>query len=1199
MRISGRKGLAVLAIGLAVAAGVALARSGLGFLRNPAAAAASRALGVPVTVRGAFRIDPGAVTRLEAGDIRIGRPDGSGGGPAGRIGRLVVAVRLASLLRGPIELPHLRLGHVRLVLPAPKPAAAGEPAPGRRAGALPRLDDVEIADLEIAGRAAGEGRRVRIERARLFEDTAGILHLAVAGNALGAPLELSGRIGPFEALTSGAPVRQDLRFRAGTVRGRLRGRTVSLATLAGADLEAEVRGEALGEVWRLLAAAGITVGGASDLSGPFAVTAGIHPGRGRALELRAALDTTLAAATVSGTVTPGAPPALDLRFTAEGRDAGALSRTFGGPAVPAEEFSLSGGVRAHGFPVELDGLRLRLGRARATVSGTVGPPPGLDGTALDVEADLPDTAPLEAAAGRPLPPGGLRVSGRLELTASRLTVGRFHGTLGTLRFEASGELPRPGGNGHPRAPLDLHVAGPDLAVLSRTAGMAFPALAFDLQTRLVFERLAVTVASLAGRLGPDRLTASGVVRLAPGLAGSSLEARAAGPGAAVLGGLIGLRGLPAGPYRASAILRFPGKGLEVAPLDATVGGHSLRGAVRVAPEGRITVRFDASSGPDASALTAITGLTLPDLPYAVTGALELSQDAVRFDRLAARLGGARVEIRSGTVVKGDAPSLGLELEGEGPDLSVIGAVIGLPDLPAVPWRLGGRVDREPRGTVRLAPLEGTVGRSALRVEGFVEPPRPGWRMALDLTAHGDDPETAVALLEAFGVSGLPGNLGGRPYRAGGGVGHGPGGVTFDRLKLTLGPVTVTADGVLGPPSNPAGTALVLRGRAGSPIAVPAGGAPVTLEGAAAEVRLGPGALDGGTAYALTGTVRARRLVLEPSADREDGAADGAAASAPAADRRGVPERVIPDRPVPFLAARTVSLDVTAALGELDTPYVRLQDLEASVRWTADGLRVAGFHARDRTGGTVGGAFGLTREGGVPAVRIAAAVNDIPVDLSKGAIPRSGWPRLALRAELEGSGAAVRDLAAAASGRFVLSLGRGKLESGLLDTIGGSIGVQLVEALNPFHRAERVTELECLTVVGRLEAGRLTLDPMGLKTARVVTVGSGTVDLATERLDITFQTKSRRGLGLSASTVTDNFVKLGGTLAKPAIRLRPLRAAASTGLAVVTGGLSILAKGLWNRVSSEADLCATMREAGEALWETPPERSDGPPGTDPG
>ena len=82
-----------------------------------------------------------------------------------------------------------------------------------------------------------------------------------------------------------------------------------------------------------------------------------------------------------------------------------------------------------------------------------------------------------------------------------------------------------------------------------------------------------------------------------------------------------------------------------------------------------------------------------------------------------------------------------------------------------------------------------------------------------------------------------------------------------------------------------------------------------------------------------------------------------------------------------------------------------------------------------------------------------------------------------------------------------------------------------------------------------------------------------VDFKTEKLDLKWAAKPRKGVGISASAITNPYIKLGGTLSEPALEIKPLQAVTSTGVAVATMGISILARGMWDRVTAENKVCA--------------------------
>jgi len=64
-------------------------------------------------------------------------------------------------------------------------------------------------------------------------------------------------------------------------------------------------------------------------------------------------------------------------------------------------------------------------------------------------------------------------------------------------------------------------------------------------------------------------------------------------------------------------------------------------------------------------------------------------------------------------------------------------------------------------------------------------------------------------------------------------------------------------------------------------------------------------------------------------------------------------------------------------------------------------------------------------------------------------------------------------------------------------------------------------------------------------------------------------------------LTNPYIRLGGTLSKPAITVKPIEATVSTGAAVATMGLTLVARGLWDRMTAEREVCKKAIEEAEA------------------
>ena len=60
-------------------------------------------------------------------------------------------------------------------------------------------------------------------------------------------------------------------------------------------------------------------------------------------------------------------------------------------------------------------------------------------------------------------------------------------------------------------------------------------------------------------------------------------------------------------------------------------------------------------------------------------------------------------------------------------------------------------------------------------------------------------------------------------------------------------------------------------------------------------------------------------------------------------------------------------------------------------------------------------------------------------------------------------------------------------------------------------------------------------------------------------------------------ITNPYIKLGGTLSNPAFELKSLEAITSTGVAVATMGVSLVAKGMLDRITAEKKVCKRALE----------------------
>jgi hypothetical protein len=128
-------------------------------------------------------------------------------------------------------------------------------------------------------------------------------------------------------------------------------------------------------------------------------------------------------------------------------------------------------------------------------------------------------------------------------------------------------------------------------------------------------------------------------------------------------------------------------------------------------------------------------------------------------------------------------------------------------------------------------------------------------------------------------------------------------------------------------------------------------------------------------------------------------------------------------------------------------------------------------------------------------------------------------------------------------------------------------------LNPFSAKDPYTKVECAAAKIKIADGQAKVDPVLMQSDKVTVTAKGSVDLRTEEIAFDFNTRPRKGIGISPGMFTNPFIQLAGTLAHPRIATGA-KGVVSGALAVGTGGLSVVAKGLVDRVVGEADMCAS-------------------------
>ncbi|QFU77372.1 AsmA family protein [Halioglobus maricola] len=187
-----------------------------------------------------------------------------------------------------------------------------------------------------------------------------------------------------------------------------------------------------------------------------------------------------------------------------------------------------------------------------------------------------------------------------------------------------------------------------------------------------------------------------------------------------------------------------------------------------------------------------------------------------------------------------------------------------------------------------------------------------------------------------------------------------------------------------------------------------------------------------------------------------------------------------------------------------------------------------------------------------------------------------------KAELTTQGDTVAALAAASNGHIVLKGSGGRFDNAGMNLFFGDLFGEILSSIDPTSKQTPYTEVECQAGIIAIRDGVVQISPgLVVRTDKMDIGLGGSIDLNTERLDVVFNTRARKGVGISASKAVTPFVKLGGNFSHPRVGVNAKGVVVSGGMAVATGGISIVAEGMWDRwVATAGNPCEALFEQTE-------------------
>jgi uncharacterized protein involved in outer membrane biogenesis len=1117
--------------------------------RDQLIAALSQTLEREVVIQGEFRLELGRDITVEAESLRIYNPEWSKSRDMLRLGSLKLEFDLLSVLGDTLLVNRLELADIELALEEnlegqrnwefpveTKPPATRKPAEG-----ITLPVHIEHLSLQRTQLSISQPRWERplvlvvekITGGRSPDDKA-----IIKGNGRVGDLQFSlkGSLGTITSALNRGPVSYQLSGKLGEARLQSEGSIDSLTAPLRPQLDLILNGPDILQITQAMGAPKIA-------EGPFEAQLNIMPGgrgvnsriQGRFGQLQLHAD--ISAEDLATTEN------MDVTARLSGENLAAFADLLRLPPLPKGTFEIDTVLQNDNSVTRIEKMMASVGKHRISAEGVIGAWPELKDTRLELQANGPDLAaftPTIAVMGLgQLPAGAYTVNALLEPGENGLQVRPSKVTAGDYLATVEGRILT---KNQFRTELNVTGSGPDLSMITRLVDtIQLPAWPFQARGKIVITAKDITLIGASGTAGKHQVAVAGPIAFSSS-GPLRLDVKGNGPSLqAVLQGL----------------------GYDVIPASAA---YQIDGTVEIINNRLVVTAKHARLGP----AEASTTLSIPDLNIPTT---------------------LMVDVRE---LKTTDTATALALAGMQLDL-----------LQVMPANLSGKITRT-KNTTKLSNIRGTIGATSINVDGAIGDPPDYGNTRVNLDISGPD-------LEHFLDHPVEQAI---PFHIKGSVARDKSDTRFENLQLKVANLEANMHGRLGSWENLEGSELntSVQGPNLDAIAailnrpLPVGA--VKFDGHVRgtedafhidrmNAQLGRSNLSGdlkltrGKPPRLKGKVSSTYLDLalfqkkvepEPSSNAKTSDTVNADAKEDEEDAPKQPIRLLfPDTPVDLEPFNKLGLDLEIQIDELANMMKlgSLYDLKVAVLLKAGKLSMKDFEVRGVRDGKVEGNMVIGYDAEITRMDVEMTGKQIRMGLAAapGQKPET-FPPADVEAKFTAAGSTYRKLANSLNGRIKVVQGEGLVSNSRAGILLSDVFYELFQSLNPFAKTEPTTRLNCGVYIANLAGGKAELQTIVIQTDKLTILSAGTVDLNTERIDIDFETRPRKGVGISASTITNAYIKLGGSLSKPAVGLNPERAAVATGAAVATAGLSFLYKGIWDRYFSSRDPCgdALKRDA---------------------
>ena len=1181
-----------------------------GLIRAPLERYLSDTAGYPVRLEGELKIRPGGVNTVTARNVHVSAPDWSREPDLLEIGHLELKLATAALFDDIVVIESLKVDGLELNLETD----AGGKGNWISANEPPAEDNVDTGSGQVifanieAGDAAFRFRngRKNIEHAfnistlKHHQASDGMMNTALNGDLNGRPVEYTGTIGPYENLLNGRDIKFNADGQFGLLVVQADGFLDDLLAPRLPQFDITLQGPDTDEITAML--------GIDDLgSGAFSLRA---KGGGENGLFVANIDGDLGDVFINASLTASDVTQLgsiDMKIEANGPSLGALARSVGIEDLPDKPFSLKGDIDRVGSTLNISETALNIGGTRLTLDALLSNFPELDSSRIRLNVAGDEISQFQELLGLPgLATGAFEIKGNLDVSldgVERINValqtslgqGTLSGTLGTEPNYAGSKL-------------RLHLDGVNARSFVSLFGVdALPEQPFNLNTGFEIVEGGLQVErSVLVTIDDDQLELGGFVAFGDGGAGTSLDLKVGGQSfPQILNQLTAGLELPDRPYEAAGQLRVREDGLQLEGFNGHYGSINLTTAGTILFSDQMVGSELALgvNGEDFHAWKAFAVLGdsldifVPGQPFEANGTLLVEENGWRLSNGTGQVGKTSFGF-DGLVSNQDG------LAGSQVRFSVAGP--GLNDL------LTNQDDNAAViGAFKSSGLV-SISKDTLNIKGFkVEgegiyadvnagldwPASKNMNADFDIDVRGDDLRPFIPPIKGFEPATAP-----YAFKIAGQQKAGL--LKFDEFDAKVGGVTLlltgdvesegTSDSIkvaFHLASNDISTLGLLNG---DPLPALSLELSADIQGNLREsfiVRnlqgsLGDSRLQGLADVWLDGPrpkfnleAQASLVDMRPFVKAPGSVEEAETETGPVAEASEKKTRLIPPTPLPLDALDSADFSIKLGVSELRFHNDSIKNLALEAELSERVLNVPRV-ALEGPRGSISSSFSVEPTSASHAnIKLDLTANDLVLNLSGQ--PRENLhqvPALDFGINASGDGSTMQELAGSLNGSLYLVSTGGQLKGVNLSILDTFILDEIFGLLLPKSNKEDNLQLDCSALIVTMTDGLLKTEPaLAFTTDLIAVVAKGTLDLKTEKMQFNFNATPHNALKISASELVNPYILVSGTLAKPSVGLDPQKVLVQGGLAVGTAGISVLAKGLIDRVGNTVPLCEQMLE----------------------